>query len=64
MMEIRNEDEGGRYGYILLGYGGALLWLVSGEVNKKIYIKGDYLSILNLIRLLTSPETNQSKAPP
>ena len=33
MMEIRNEDEDGSYDHILLGYGGALLWLVSEKLR-------------------------------
>ena len=35
---IRNEEEDGSYDHILLGYGGALLWLVSGEVRGTIYL--------------------------
>ena len=38
MMEIRNEDEDGSYDHMLLGQGGALLWLVSGEVKGTIYL--------------------------
>ena len=35
---IRNEEEDGSYDHILLGYGGASLWLVSGEVKGTIYL--------------------------
>ena len=35
---IRNEEEDGSYNHILLGYGGASLWLVSGEVGGTVYL--------------------------